>query len=100
MNSILGSTDNNEYTQLPEQGTMEHTVMLTLFNAQQSVNMFLNEVLSSFELADNNIILIRYLVMITQIPIISVVTLWLMIKLVWLQVIIYIYSFHLFILNI
>jgi len=50
VSSIFSEKDENaeeaptSHTDLPEQGTLEHTIMLNLFNAQQSVNMFLNSI--------------------------------------------------------
>merc|ERR550539_1828833 len=63
VSSIFSETENGEdtsssspttHTNLPEQGTLEHTIMLNLFNAQQSVNMFLNSIFGDDTPSDPN----------------------------------------------
>ena len=63
VSSIFSEDENGEdtsssspttHTNLPEQGTLEHTIMLNLFNAQQSVNMFLNSIFGDDTPSDPN----------------------------------------------
>ena len=61
VSSIFSEDENAEetsspttHTNLPEQGTLEHTIMLNLFNAQQSVNMFLNSIFGDDTSSDPN----------------------------------------------
>jgi len=62
VSSIFSENENGDedasssttHTNLPEQGTLEHTIMLNLFNAQQSVNMFLNSIFGDDTPSDPN----------------------------------------------